>query len=322
MKRYAYYPGCSAETVSASYHVSTLETGARLGIEFQEIEDWNCCGATPYTNIDELLAHGLCARNLAIAEKAGLDVVAPCNACFKNLHHANAELKADRDLAEHINFALEADGLHYGGAVNVHHLIHVFVKDVGLDAIKKQVKQPLKGLKVAAYYGCQLVRPDRGDGFDPEAPTYFEDLVKAIGAEAVDFPHRLHCCGASLMIANRRAALAMVRDLLRAAVQAKADVIATACPLCQLNLECYQQDVNREFGTQYKIPVLYFTQLMGLAMGIEPKQLGIGTEVVSPQPVLDCVARRPAPAAAAAPAKPAAAPVAKPAPQTVKAGQP
>ena len=318
MKRYAYYPGCSAESVSAGYHVSTLETAARLGIAFEEIEDWNCCGATPYTNIDELLAHGLCARNLAIAERAGLDVVAPCNACFKNLHHANAELKADRDLAEHINFALEADGLHYDGKVDVHHLIHVFVKDVGLDAIKKQATQPLKGLKVAAYYGCQLVRPDREDGYDPEAPTYFEDLLKAIGAEAVDFPYRLRCCGASLMVANRRAALAMVRDLLRGAVQAGAQVIATACPLCQLNLECYQQDVNREFGTTYKLPVLYFTQLMGLAMGIAPKKLGIGTELVSPQPVLDCVARRPAAAATAAPAAPAPAK----APQTVKAGQP
>ena len=310
MKRYAYYPGCSSESVSASYHVSTLATGAKLGIEFEEIEDWNCCGATPYTNIDELLAHGLCARNLAIAEKAGLDVVAPCNACFKNLHHAAAELKADKDLAEHINFALEADGLHFDGKIGVHHLIHVYVKDVGLDAIKKQVKQPLKGLKVAAYYGCQLVRPDRNDGFDPEDPRYFEDLLKAIGAEAVDFPQRLHCCGASLMVANRRAALAMVRDLLRSAVQAKADVIATACPLCQLNLECYQQDVNREFGTTYKVPVLYFTQLMGLAMGIEPRKLGIGTEVVSPKPVLECVARKPAAAAAAGAA------------QTVKAGQP
>jgi len=317
MKRYAYYPGCSAETVSASYHVSTLETAARLGLEFQEVEDWNCCGATPYTNIDELLAHGLCARNLAIAEKAGLDVVAPCNACFKNLHHANVELQSDPGLAEHINFALEADGLSYRGTVDVHHLMHVYVKDVGLDAIKKQVQRPLKGLKVAAYYGCQLVRPDRQDGYDPEAPTYFEDLLKTLGAEAVDFPYRLRCCGASLMVANRRAALAMVRDLLRGAVQAKADVIATACPLCQLNLECYQQDVNREFGTTYRIPVLYFTQLMGLAMGIEPRRLGIGTELVSPQPVLDCVARQAAAQAAAkAPAAAAAAP------QTVKAGQP
>jgi heterodisulfide reductase subunit B len=307
MKRYAYYPGCSAETVSASYHLSAVETGARLGVEFQEIEDWNCCGATPYSNVDELLANTLCARNLAIAERSGLDVVAPCNACFKNLYHANEHLKTDADLAEHINFALEADDLHFAGKVDVHHLIHVFVRDVGLDEIKKKATHPLKGLKVAAYYGCQLVRPDRHDGFDPAGPSYFEDLLRAIGAEAVPFPYRLRCCGASLMIANRRAALAMVRDLLRGAAQSQADVIATACPLCQLNLECYQKDVNREFGTDYQIPVLYFTQLMGLAMGIAKTKLGIGTELVSAKPVLDCVARKPAAAGAA---------------HKVKAGQP
>ena len=294
MKRYAYFPGCSAETVSASYHLSTIETGAKLGVQFEEIEDWNCCGATPYTNIDELLAHTLCARNLAIAERTGLDVVAPCNACFKNLYHANEDLKKDADLAEHMNFALEADGLRYGGTVGVHHLIHVFVRDVGLDAIKQKVTHPLKGLKVAAYYGCQLVRPDRDDGFDPAGPRYFEDLVGALGAKPVAFAHRLRCCGASLMIGHRRAALAMVRELLRGAAQAEADVIATACPLCQLNLECYQKDVNREFGTAYEIPVLYFTQLMGLAMGISAKKLGIGTEMIAPQKVLECVARKPA----------------------------
>jgi heterodisulfide reductase subunit B2 len=291
MKRYAYFPGCSAETVSASYHLSTVEAGAKLGVEFEEIEDWNCCGATPYTNVDELLANTLCARNLAIAERSGLDVVAPCNACFKNLYHANEHLKTDADLAEHLNFALEADDLHYGGSTKVHHLIHVFVRDVGLEAIRKKVTHPLKGLKVAAYYGCQLVRPDRADGF--------EDLIQAVGAEAVAFPYRLRCCGASLMIGQRNAALAMVRDLLRSAAQAKADVIATTCPLCQLNLECYQKDVNREFGTTYEMPVLYFTQLMGLAMGIARKKLGIGTEMVSAQPVLDCVARQPAAAATA-----------------------
>ncbi len=303
MKRYAYFPGCSAETVSASYHLSAVETAAKLGVEFQEIEDWNCCGATPYSNIDELLAHSLCARNLAIAERTGLDVVAPCNACFKNLYHANHDLKTDPDLAEHMNFALEADNLHYAGTVDVHHLIHVFVRDVGFEAIKKKVTHPLKGLKVAAYYGCQLVRPDRQDGFDPAGPSYFEDLIRTIGAEAVPFPYRLRCCGASLMIGQRRAALAMVRDLLRGAAQAKADVIATACPLCQLNLECYQKDVNREFGTTYEIPILYFTQLMGLAMGIAKKKLGIGTELVSAQPVLDCVARQPAAAGTAHTAK-------------------
>ena len=292
MKRYAYYPGCSLETMAASYHVSAVETANKLGIEFQEIEDWNCCGATPYSNVDELLAQTLCARNLAIAERDRLDVVAPCSACFKNLYFTNEHLKTDPDLAEHVNFALEADNLHYAGTGAVRHLIHVFVRDVGLDAIKRQVTHPLTGLRVAPYYGCQLVRPRRSDGWDAAGPRFFEDLLAAIGAQPVEFPFRLRCCGASLMVTNRRAALGMLRDLLRGATQSKADLIATTCPLCQMNLECYQADVNREFGTNFSIPVLYFTQLMGVAFGIRPKNLGIGKELIEAKPVLACAARK------------------------------
>lgn len=303
MKRYAYFPGCSAETVSASYHLSAVETGTRLGVEFQEIEDWNCCGATPYSNIDELLSHALCARNLAIAEHEHLDVVAPCSACFKNLYHTNEALHAEPDLAEHMNYALEADALRYDGTVAVRHLMHVFIDDVGLDAVRQKVTHPLKGLKVAPYYGCQLVRPDRHDGYDAAGPRYFEDLLTAIGAEPVAFPYRLRCCGASQMIANRAAALAMVAELLRGAIRAGADVIATTCPLCQLNLECYQGDVDREFGLEHRVPVVYFTQLMGLAMGIGKKKLGFGRELIPPTKALECVARKPAAAAAAPNAK-------------------
>ena len=289
-KRYAYYPGCSLETMAASYHVSAVEVGAKLGIEFQEIEDWNCCGATPYSHIDELLAQTLWARNLAIAEKERLDVVAPCNACYKNLGHANEHLKEDADLAEHINFALEADGLRYAGTGSVHHLMHVFVAE-GFDAIKAKVTHPLTGLKVAPYYGCLLVRP-RAHGESRETePRFFEDLLSAVGAEPVPYPFRFRCCGGSLITTGRQAALSMLRDLLRGARQAKADIIATACPLCQINLECYQSEVNRELGTDFAIPVLYFTQLMGVAMGVAPKKLGIGKELIDAKPVLACAAR-------------------------------
>jgi len=298
MKRYAYYPGCSLETMAASYHISAVETAAKLDVSFEEIEDWNCCGATAYSAIDELLAQTLCSRNLAIAEKAGLNVVAPCSACFKNLYFANEHLKADPDLAEHMNFALEADDLSYKGSVSVQHLMHVFVNDVGLDAIKRKVTHPLTGLKVAAYYGCQLIRPRRHDGGGEEGPRFFEDLMTAIGATPVRFGYTLRCCGASLIATNRKVALGMLRDLLRDAKLTGAEVIATACPLCQYNLECYQGDVNREFGTDISIPVVYFTQLMGAAMGIRPKSLGFGRELIPADPVLACVARKPAAAKA------------------------
>jgi heterodisulfide reductase subunit B len=285
MKKYAYFPGCSLEKMALSYHLSAIETTRKVGVELQELEDWNCCGATTYFHIDELLAYTLVARNLAMAEKEGLDLVTPCSACYKNAFFTNTYLKEDPDLAEHINFALNEDNLQFSGNLAVRHLIEVFVHDVGLEEVKNNVSQPLKDLRVVPYYGCQILRP-RKDHEDVEQPQFFEGLLSAMGAVPVDFPLKLHCCGGSLILTSRRAALGMVRNLLQCAVDREATVIATACPLCQVNLECYQKQVNQEFGTEFSVPVMYFTQLMGLAMGIEPKRLGIGKELVSVMPTL------------------------------------
>jgi len=285
MKKYAYFPGCSLEKMALSYHVSTIETTQKLGVELKELEDWNCCGATAYFHVDELLAYTLCARNLAIAEKENLDLVAPCSGCYKNMYFTNAYLKSDPDLAEHINFALEEDNLHFAGNISVRHLIEVFVNDLGLEEIKAKVTHPLEGLRVAPYYGCQILRPRKNDE-DVEQPQFFEGLLTAIGAQPVDFAYRLRCCGGALIITSRHAALSMVRDLLQNAIDSGAAVIATACPMCQVNLECYQKQVNQEFGTEFSVPVLYFTQLIGLALGIAPERLRIGTELVLPTPAL------------------------------------
>jgi heterodisulfide reductase subunit B len=291
MKKFAYYPGCSLETMAASYHVSAVETAAKLGVDLIEIKDWNCCGATYYSHIDELLAQTLCARNLAIAEKEQLDMVAPCSGCYKNHYIANAHLKSDPDLAEHLNWAMEEDDLHYGGSIQVHHLMQVFVNEVGLDTIKQRAKRPLKNLRVAAYYGCHATPPSK-NGADVEesrAPRLFEALISALGAEPLHYPFRMRCCGGSLIATNRKAALGMVDSLLQGAIDAGADVIATACPLCQINLECYQAEINREFDKEISLPIMYFTQLMGLAFGIGQKRLGIGRELVPITPVLACV---------------------------------
>jgi heterodisulfide reductase subunit B2 len=174
--------------------------------------------------------------------------------------------------------------LHFSGSIQVRHMIHVLVEDVGLAEIKKRVTRPLKDLRVAPYYGCQIVRPSK-EGEDTEQPQFFEDLLTAIGATPVNFPPRLRCCGGSLIMTNRKAALTMIRDLLQSAADGQADVIATACPLCQLNLECYQRHVNRMFGTQLVMPILYFTQLTGLALGAPAGRLGIGSELI-PVPAL------------------------------------
>ena len=288
MRTYSYFPGCSLEKMAVSYHQSAIETTNKMGVELQEIEDWNCCGATTYFHVDELLAYTLVARNLAMAEKTGHDLVSPCSACYKNAYFASAYLKEDQDLSDHINYALEQDNLHYSGSIEVKHLMEVFVDDVGLEEIKSKITHPLEGLRVAPYYGCQIVRP-RKDHQDVENPQFFEDLMSTVGAEPVDFTYRLRCCGGSLIITSREAALSLVRDLLQSAVAKEADVIATACPLCQTNLECYQQQVNREYGTDFSIPIMYFTQLLGLSMGLPSKKLGIGTEFVSADRILTFV---------------------------------
>jgi heterodisulfide reductase subunit B len=280
MKQYAYYPGCSLESLGKSYHTSAMAVTAALGLELKEIEDWNCCGATAYFPVDELLAYTLTARNLAKAEKTGLDFVAPCSACYKNSYFANSYIQSDPDLADHINYALEADNLHISGTSRVRHLIEVIINDVGLEEIKNKVTNPLAGLHVAPYYGCQILRPQKGNE-NVENPQYFEDLMAAIGAEPIEYATKTRCCGGSLIITNRRAALDMVRILLQDALNKNADVIATVCPMCDVNLEVYQDQVNREFGTHYSIPVMYFTQLMGLALGIPSHHLGIGREPFS-----------------------------------------
>jgi len=281
MKQYAYYPGCSLESLGKNYNLSALAVSDELGVEMKELEDWNCCGATAYFPVDELLAYTLVSRNLAIAEKTGLqDFVAPCSACYKNAYTTNKYLKADPDLAEHINYALEEDHLHVEGKMKVRHLIEVFIEDVGLEEIEKKVAHPLKGLRVAPYYGCQIVRP-RKDKEDVENPQFFEKLLSAIGAEPIDYASKTRCCGGSLIITNRKAALDMVHKLLQDAVNSNANVIATTCPMCNVNVEVYQSQVNREFGTNFSIPVMYFTQLMGMALGIEPKRIGVGASMLS-----------------------------------------
>lgn len=285
MKEFAYFPGCSLEKMAVSYHLSALETTKKLGVKLQELDDWNCCGATAYSSIDELLSYTLTARNLAIAEKTGLPVVAPCSACYKNMYFTADHMKHDPDLAEHVNFALEEDNLHYSGNTTVKHLIDVYVNDVGLEEVKSKVTHPLKGVRIAPYYGCQILRP-RKDHEDVENPQYFEELISAIGAVPVNYPLKARCCGGSLIISGRTAALSMVRNLLQCAVDAQATVIATSCPMCQVNLEVYQQQVNQEFGTNFSVPVFYFTQLIGLALGIPKKKLGFGKEFVSLAPEL------------------------------------
>lgn len=289
--KYAYYPGCSLERNARAYHESTLAVADSLGIEFREVEDWNCCGATEYIAIDLLPAYALITRNLALAadqSSNGSDLVAPCSACFLNLKKTDHYLGEDPDLAEKTNRALAAGGLHYEpGSVKTRHLLQIMTDDVGYEAIAERVSRPLYGLRVAPYYGCLVTRPTL-DGSDenPEYPTSLDRVMQTLGAEVIDFPLKTHCCGGHMTQISERVALDLIRRLLKNAADYEADVIAALCPMCQLNLDAYQESVNRAFGTDYQIPVLYFTQLMGLAFGLSADALGFGQEFVDATPAL------------------------------------
>jgi len=286
VKYYSYYPGCSTKATAIGLGLSAQAIAKPLDIELIELEDWTCCGSTPYGSLDELESVPVAARNLALAEKAGLDLVTPCSSCFITLYGADLQLKQNPQLMEQVNEALAVVNLGYHGEVRVRHLTEVLVNDVTPEVIATKVQHGLNGLKVAPYYGCQLVRPDYG--FDnPESPRSLDRLVASLGAEAIPYPLKNRCCGGSLIISEERLALGLIHKLLHNAVENGAQCITTPCPLCQLNLDAYQSRVNSSFKTNFNLPVLFVTQLIGLALGIDAKSLGLNTNIVSPSPVLN-----------------------------------
>jgi heterodisulfide reductase subunit B len=287
---YGYYPGCSMTNTARPYEVSTRAIAGELGLVFDEVEDWNCCGATEYMALNKTAAYALIGRNLALAEQEGMkELVAPCSACYLNLRKTDYYMKKYKPLAKATNEALAAGGLHYKpGSLVVRHLLDVVVEDVGYDAISAKVTRPLTGLRVAPYYGCLIVRPelDGTPSKNTEYPTHLDHLMEVLGAEVVDFPLKTHCCGGHMTQISADTAYELIRRLLQNAADYKADMLVTLCPMCQFNLDAYQSQVNRHFGTDFKLPVLYFTQMIGLAMGLEPKELAIGREITSAADVL------------------------------------
>ena len=280
MKEYTYYPGCSAEASSRPYDVSARNVARAVGAELIELEDWNCCGATTYMSVEEKRAMALSARNLALAEKENRDLVTICNGCFCVLSKTHECMTAGGDLGRQLASALQAADLEYHGTVKVRHLLDVLVNDIGEAEIRSKVMRGLKGLKVAPYYGCQLSRP-KGRFGDPEFPTELDDLLSWLGAEAVWYPLKAKCCGGMLMTVQPDVCEEMVYKLLSAAIDSGAECLATLCPLCQMNLEGYQPKISRKFGRQFELPILCFTQIMGLALGLDEKELLIGDNLIS-----------------------------------------
>lgn len=283
---YAYYPGCSLKASANAYERSAKGVAEQLGLHFVEIDDWNCCGATEYFSLNRLPAYSLVARNLALAAaQPAHELVAPCSACYLNLRKTDDHMRQEPKLKEQVNRALAAGGLHYEpGKMRIRHLLDIMVEDVGYEAIAARVTRPLAGLRVAPYYGCLIVRPYGSD--NPEYPTHMDRLLEVLGATVVDFPMKAHCCGGHMTQISEETAFELIRQILDNAAAYQADVIVTVCPMCQLNLDAYQSNVNRRFGTAYNLPILYFTQMMGLAFGLQPEALGIGSEIVSAREAL------------------------------------
>lgn len=295
---YAYFPGCSLERNAVAYHESIMAVAELLDLHLNELDDWNCCGATEYIALELLPAYALVSRNLALAANQGQNdkqLIAPCSACYLNLSKADQYLLESPRLAEKVNLSLAAGGLHYEpGSIRVRHLLEVIINDFGYEEIAQSVTRPLYELKVAPYYGCLLVRPDLNGVFDNhEYPMAMDKLLQVLGVEVVDFPLKAHCCGGHMTQISEPVALELIRRLLKNAADYEADVIATLCPMCQLNLDAYQEEVNKYFKTDFNIPVLYFTQLMGLALGIDAKHLGFGKEFIDAAPVLAKIGVRP-----------------------------
>lgn len=287
MKQYAYFPGCSSGGSGKGLGLSVKAITKSLDIELKELANWTCCGSTPYGSTDEEESFLINARNLAIAEKTGLDLVTPCSSCYVVLSRANDYIKTHDKFRKEVNEALSEIGLEFKGTTRVRLLPEVIYHDVTTEFLAQKVQRNLNGLKVASYYGCQMLRPA---GFEStEAPESLDKIIVSLGGQPVEFPMKNRCCGSSLVIPKEELAVGLIRKIIGNAVENGAECINTVCPLCQTNLDAYQSRVNSSFKTGYNIPVLYVTQLIGLALGINPSSLGLETNIISPKKVLDHV---------------------------------
>jgi heterodisulfide reductase subunit B len=272
--KYHYYPGCSLEGTALEYDRSTRAVLAAFGVELSEIEGWSCCGASAAEATSGLLALALPARNLALAERQAtpMDVLVPCSACYLNLKTVQETTRKDPPLAAKINTVLGEEQLHLYGRLRVRHLLDVLAADLGAEAIRSRVVQPLTGLRIAPYYGCQCLRP-YVEFDDPELPVSMEPLIRATGAEIFPWKMGGRCCGASHMSTQREVGLALVSGILESACGA--DAVVTVCPMCQMNLEAFQGPSGRSVDKDLHISILYLPQLIGLAMGLTAEDVGL-----------------------------------------------
>ncbi|MBC8492149.1 MAG: CoB--CoM heterodisulfide reductase iron-sulfur subunit B family protein [Chloroflexi bacterium] len=279
-----YYPGCTLNTKAKGFDNSARASARELGLELVELEEWNCCGATFPLLVDNMLDLAGPARVLISARQAGQRLAVACSTCYNVLKRTNKVIRENEDSREKLNFFLEAD---YSGDLEVLDLLQVLRDDIGFDKVKEAVKKPLLGLKVAAYYGCMVLRPPAEVAYDdPENPRALDDLITALGAEAVGYSHQGECCGAYLAVKSAEVTAEMGFTILASAQRSGAELVATNCPLCQFNLDRMQKAMGSRHTGFQPIPILYFTQLMGIALGLDSDGFELDRHYVDPRPVL------------------------------------
>jgi len=291
--RYALYPGCAAKGATPELFQSTMAVIGRLGIEVTELTAASCCGAGVVGEADPDGALALSARTFAQAERLGLDVMTICGTCQGVMGGANRKLKSDPALLERVNRLLKPEGLTYRGTVQVKHLLWIVVREVGLEKLKDEVQVTLGDLKIAPFYGCYILRPSWDLGFDdPEHPDSLDQVIRAVGAEPVDYGGKIKCCGFPIILEKEDIALAMNGANLKEAKDGGADAMVTPCPLCHMSLDIYQERAGRKVGTNLNLPVLHLPQMLGLAMGVSAEDLGLQRHLVSVDPFLEKVEER------------------------------
>jgi heterodisulfide reductase subunit B len=285
--RFAYFPGCSLSSSGYDYDLSLKYVAKALGIDLVEVTDWVCCGASSAHATSHLLSVALPVLNLSHAERDGFEkLIAPCLACLARFKAANVELEHDAELKNKIH---EVFDYKYEGKVRVYHPLEVFL-ELGMEKIQERMRKRLSGLKIACYYGCVFTRPPKIMRFDNvENPRSMDTIVKTLGATPLEWSFKTECCGVSMTLTRSDIVLKLSNDILREAKEAGANAIAVACPLCQANLDGRQRQIEETYKVRYGIPILYITQLMGLAFGAFPKEVGIQKLITSPREVLGSI---------------------------------
>lgn len=285
--RYGFFPGCTLEAAAQELMISTQKVASALGIELIELKGWTCCGASHIQDISEDLSLSINARNIALGEALNAPILTVCNTCTLMLRTAKQRIDEDEAVKERVNEGLQEAGMQYKGSSDVTHLLWMLIQDYGLENLRQKVTRPLTGLRVANFYGCHIVRPPQIMGFESHLnPQSMERVVEVLGAENAEYSQRLACCGFHAVFPAEEEVMKKTGDNCIAARDAGADVVVTPCPLCQMQMDMYQPDAQKRFEESIRMPILHLPQLIGLALGFEPEELGIKRHIVDAIPIL------------------------------------